>query len=147
LDCNLPFNILFGTVLSSILSTRPNHLILCDLIYLTISSPFYNVFISWLCLSFHILLSVTGPYILRIIFLSDTLNMLSSIIVKVHVSASYIIHILWDWNWTKYSINRMTLKYNITKSILNAYRLDGSEWSVSCSDRITPGWRWLVHLC
>jgi hypothetical protein len=36
LEYSLPFNILFGIALSSILSTCPNHLILCDLIDLTI---------------------------------------------------------------------------------------------------------------
>jgi hypothetical protein len=38
LEYSLPFNILFGIALSSILSTCPKHLILCDLIHLTISS-------------------------------------------------------------------------------------------------------------
>jgi hypothetical protein len=33
LEYSLPFNILFGIALSSILSTCPDHLILCDLIY------------------------------------------------------------------------------------------------------------------
>jgi hypothetical protein len=54
--------------LSSILSTCPNHLILCDLINLTISSLYNNVFSSALCLILHTLFSITGPYILRIIF-------------------------------------------------------------------------------
>jgi hypothetical protein len=42
LEYSLPFNILFGIALSSILSTYPNHLILCDLINITISSPFVS---------------------------------------------------------------------------------------------------------
>jgi hypothetical protein len=46
LKYSLPFNILFGIALSSILSICPNYLILCDLINLTTSSPFSNVFIS-----------------------------------------------------------------------------------------------------
>jgi hypothetical protein len=38
LEYSLPFNIFFSTPLSSILSTCPHPLILCDLINLTISS-------------------------------------------------------------------------------------------------------------
>jgi hypothetical protein len=36
------------------------------------------------------LFSITGPYILRIIFLSNILNMFSSVVVRVHVSAPYV---------------------------------------------------------
>jgi hypothetical protein len=46
MEHSLPFNILFIIALSSILSPCPNHLILCHLINLTISSPFNNVFSS-----------------------------------------------------------------------------------------------------
>jgi hypothetical protein len=53
LEYSLPFNLHFGSALSSILSTCPNHLILCDLINLTISSPFSNVFMSSLYLILH----------------------------------------------------------------------------------------------
>jgi hypothetical protein len=61
LEYSLPFNILFGIALSSILSTCPNHFILCDLINLIISSSFRNVFIYSLYLILHILFSITGP--------------------------------------------------------------------------------------
>jgi hypothetical protein len=43
-----------------------------------------------LCLILHIVFSITGPYILRIILLSDILNMFSSVTVKVHVSVPYV---------------------------------------------------------
>jgi hypothetical protein len=51
LEYSLPFNILFGIALSSILSTYANHLIPCDIINLTISS------LSVMCLSLHCILS------------------------------------------------------------------------------------------
>jgi hypothetical protein len=57
---------------------------------LTTSSPFSNLLISSSHHILHELFSVTGPYILRIIFLSNILNMFSSIIVKVQVSAPYV---------------------------------------------------------
>jgi hypothetical protein len=37
-----------------------------------------------------LLFSITGPYILRIIFLSNILNAFSSVTVKVYVSAPYV---------------------------------------------------------
>jgi hypothetical protein len=44
-----------------------------------------------MCLSLHcILSSITGPYILRIIFLSNFLSAFSSVTVKVHVSVPYV---------------------------------------------------------
>jgi hypothetical protein len=62
LEYSLPFNILFGIALSSILSKCPNHLILWDLINLTISSHFNIVFSSSLYLILHTLFSITGSY-------------------------------------------------------------------------------------
>jgi hypothetical protein len=87
ISLGFPFH---GITLCSSLLTCPNHLIICDLIKLTIPSPFSNVFISSLCLILHILFSITGPYILRIIFLSNILYMFSSVAVEVHVSAPYV---------------------------------------------------------
>jgi ABC-type sulfate transport system permease subunit len=83
LEYSLPFNILFGIALSSILSKYPKHFILCGIINLTISSPFNNLFY----LILHTFFPITGPYILRIIFLSNILSAFSSVTVSVHVSA------------------------------------------------------------
>jgi hypothetical protein len=64
LEYNLPFDILFGIALSSILSTCPNHLILLSLMHLSLhcilSSTHY--------------FSMTGSYILRIVFISNILT-------------------------------------------------------------------------
>jgi hypothetical protein len=49
------------------------------------------VFIYSLYLILHILFSITGPYILRIIFLSNILSAFSSVTVKVLVSAPYVV--------------------------------------------------------
>jgi hypothetical protein len=85
LEHSLPFNILFGIALSSILSTCPNHLIVCDLINLTRSSPINNVFSSLFYLILHTLFSITDPYILRIFFLSNIPSAFSSVTISIHV--------------------------------------------------------------
>jgi membrane-associated HD superfamily phosphohydrolase len=78
LEYYLRFNILFSVVLSSIL-------ILCDLINRTISSRLSNVFISSLCPILHILFSIIGPYILRIIFLSKQTKYLHTLNARMYL--------------------------------------------------------------
>jgi hypothetical protein len=79
LEYSLPCNILFG-----IFSTCPNQLILCDLINLTISSPFSTVFISSLYLILHILYFPSLVRKFCVLFFSHIESLTPSVVFNVY---------------------------------------------------------------
>ena len=84
---SFPYSIFFlGISVSCILSIWPSHRILWHLINLTMFSPLIMASNSSFCQVLHNSFSFTGPYIFRKIFLSNTLNALSSSMVSVHDS-------------------------------------------------------------
>ena len=77
------YNIFFGISVSCILSIWPSHRILWHLINLTMFSPLIMASNSSFCRVLHNSFSLTGPYISRKIFVSNTANALSSSTVSV----------------------------------------------------------------
>ena len=75
--------IFFGISVSFILSIWPSHRILWHLINLTMFSPLIMASNSSFCRVLHNSFSLTGPYISRKIFVSNTANALSSSTVSV----------------------------------------------------------------
>ena len=83
---SFPYNIFFWIAVSCILSICPSYLNLWHLINLTMFSPLIMASNSSFCRVLHNSFSFTGPYIFRKIFLSNTVNALSSSMVSVRDS-------------------------------------------------------------
>jgi hypothetical protein len=97
----------------------PSHLNLCDFMDLTMSSPYSNLLISSLYHIFHELFSITGPYILCIIFLSNILSMFSSVTVIYSFISSF--------KWTLYSTTENF--QNIVRIMQVPLRHQAGVWS------------------
>jgi hypothetical protein len=74
----------------SILCIWPSHLILCDLMNLTMSAPYINLSISMLFRILHTLSMLRGPDIFLSICISKMRRLFSSFAVKVPVSDQYV---------------------------------------------------------
>ena len=87
---NFTYSIFFGIAVSCIVFTWPSHRIPWHWVNLTIFSLLIISSNSSFCLILHISFSLTGPFIFRKIFLSNTANDVSSSIVCVHDSEPWV---------------------------------------------------------